>query len=139
MEDLSLLPTVLNQIVNSQIELYEQAGLTVKANRLRRDLIFQIAKKNNLEIVKLSHNSTCEDISVKSKKYARSWNVCNVRHYTENVPAEILTKMAKIEDKSKLLILYNCRKPDPILLYQLPVTPTRDDYTYLCVKLAEWD
>ena len=135
-----MLSAVLNQIVNSQIELYEQAGLAAKANGLRRDLIFEIARKNSLEIVRISYHvrGGSGEHDVHGKKYSNFY-VCKIKDYTDDVPAEILIKMAKIEDKSKLLILYNCRKPDPILLYQLPVTPTRDDYTYLCVKLVEWD
>ena len=114
-------------------QLYEDAGAIKMANSLREYAIVDICKENDIEIIDFIDGQG-GPYSVWMTFDNTEWRARRIQESIVKIPAPILKKMAKIEDKDRLLIAIPRKKQlDPILFYELPYL------RYSCIMLARWE
>lgn len=143
----------MSDTVNADLmlaELYEAAGMNMKADNIRKKSILAICKENKMEVLQteLLHDSKAYDDSINrpyssfhydgiSDYQGMDWKIEEVNEYLKDVPVALLKQMTKVKEKSRLWIGTPVSKhiaiPDPILLYRLPYLPN------CYIELARWE
>ena len=120
--------------------LYEAAGMTRKATKLKRWFINTLCEENNIPIIEGHYTREC---GIQDWQEF-DWSVKALNETETNVPAHILEKMVRVKEKDRLYIAfpdgYHRKKSkkdptDPILLYMLPYHG--GDCYY--IELARWE
>jgi len=98
--------------------LYEAAGMTRKATKLKRWFINTLCEENNIPIIKGHYTRECRI----QNWQGFDWDVKALEETETNVPAHILEKMVKVREKDRLYIAFPKTRTviDPVLLYMLP-------------------
>ena len=140
MDNLIKVNKIIKQDFPEDILLYENAGLIKKVNTSKTEFIRKVFEVNGFKTITLESWR----YGVRGRIVNRiiggdfeGWEINKISSYKDDVPIEIVRKMALIKDKENLLILTNPREIDPVLIYELPFL--NDEKYKVCVILTEWE
>jgi len=111
-------------------EQYLNAGMEQKANTIYRDAMLSFLNLTGVEIIEITCNRSLRGYQ------GSDWKVRYACNSHADVPANLLTTMAKIKNKGRLLIAEIKDGSDPILFYRLPKVIAGSDKF---IEIARWE